>query len=70
MLRQLIEEENKGGSHERKMTPSTYCLDFKSFSAHLFHQLLLIHVDVQFYLGYYVEVSVNSVWPSLYQFPV
>lgn len=67
MLRRLIEEENNGGSHDREMTPSTFC---ESFSAHLFHQLLLIHVDVQFYLGYYMEVSVNSVWPSLYQFPV
>lgn len=48
-----------------KMTPSALCLHFKSFAVQLDCHLLSIQLDIQFYLIYYIDATVNSVWPSL-----
>lgn len=55
MLRQLIEEGKQRGSQERKMRPSTCCLEFSA--------LLSVQLDMQFHLVHDMKLCVNSVWP-------
>lgn len=65
MLWQLIEEENKKKKKERgppRDEDDTRHL-LLTFSVISYRRLLSLQPDVQFYLRYYVDVSLNSAWP-------